>query len=167
MTDENIPVVNHEQLKLDIAINDANLDGCMIAQPSLYLEYARLYIQAQQKADIAKLKTEITNSQLDAVVRKQLLDEGLKLTEGAVAAMIARDPKHVRAEGELIRLRSTAAIYKQALEAFMQRRDMLIQLGASAREEMKGQLRTLGDPVDQLNAKKQAAMDRLSAKPAN
>jgi predicted CoA-binding protein len=66
---------------------------------------------------------------------------GSKITEKSVEAEVKLHPEYIKVVVAYNEADAMLDMIKAALEAFKQRRDMLIQLGASQREEMKGELR--------------------------
>lgn len=142
------------QLKEDVSFSDTNLDGAMIEQASLYAHYSAEAVRAERKVNDQKLRIDVVKSKLDQKIRDDAADDGKKLTEKLVEAEIHRKKEYVDAVKELNALKADAEALKHALEAFRQRRDMLIQIGSSRREEMKGQVR-LNDPAEKAAAQKE------------
>lgn len=139
---------NVEQMKKDVAFSDVNLDDAMMNQASLYAYYATLAAQAQRTVDRLKIQVDIVESKTHDRITSELRDAGEKVVETAVAKMIQRDPDFVTAQVKLADAKMDAFVAKEALEAFKQRRDMLVQIGVRAREEMKGELRIAAATVE-------------------
>lgn len=132
--------VTPDQLKEDLSINPADLNEAMIKQAALFAHYAVLSSRASRQADHMKQRAEIIQSKVDKELRDAAADEGKKITEAALGKEIVRDPRVVQAQKMVNEARMIAELAKNALEAFKQRRDMLVQIGLMQREEMKGEL---------------------------
>jgi hypothetical protein len=132
--------VTGEQLGEDLTINPANLSEAMVKQASLFAHYAVLASRAQRQLDHMKQRLEILQSKVDKEIRDEAADEGRKITEAGIGKEIARDSRVITATKQVNEARMIADLAKQSLEAFKQRRDMLVQIGLMQREEMKGEL---------------------------
>lgn len=140
---EEFPVrnfVDPDELAADIDLNGVEINSAFIDQTSLCVLYGSKAALASRQSSMLK----ITRDAVIAKVAQQLRDEAVankeKLTEKALEERVTLNKKVLRA-----RHRYTIAVQveeeaKAALEAIRHRRDMLIQLGAQAREESKGGL---------------------------
>jgi hypothetical protein len=133
-------LVNPEELAKDISFSDTDLTTAMIEQPSLFIHYGGLSARAQKQADDIKILLEVTEAKLDKQIRDTAAETGEKITEAAIKQQIARHPRIVQINKALNEARMIQELCKTACEAFRQRRDMLVQIGATAREEMKGEV---------------------------
>lgn len=133
--------VDPEQIAIDVAINPKDLDSGMTSQAGLFARYAWLSAQAQSQYEKLKASFEILESKLDGEHREAL--SGGKVTEAIIRAAIVADPRWGGAQSKLIEARTNASFAKDVLESFKQKRDMLVQLAISDREEMKGTLRVM------------------------
>ncbi|EOB4971311.1 hypothetical protein [Vibrio fluvialis] len=129
-----------EQLRRDLEIRDADLDGCMTEQASLYGYYSILYARAQLEADHAKIQVEIIKAKKSAALRNAKAGRGLKYTEAQIEAETLRSEDFINATHKANLTRMRATILKEGLEAFKQRRDMLVQKGKARLEDLKGEL---------------------------
>lgn len=132
--------VTPEELKEDLSINPTALSEAMVKQAALFSHYAVLSSRASRQYDHLKQRAEIVASKVDKELRDQAADEGKKVTEAALGKELARDRRVVAANKLVNEARMIADLAKNALEAFKQRRDMLVQIGLMQREEMKGEL---------------------------
>lgn len=152
-----------DQFKKDVAFSDVDLTSAMMAQASLYAHYAVISSQCQFAADKAKQREDLLKAVIDKEIRDRVAADGTKITEAAIDKEIDRDSRMVKTRLTTIEARAIAELSKQALFAFSQRRDMLIQLGAAAREEMKGELRTLAREEAASDARSQSVSLRANA----
>lgn len=159
------PYVDPEQLQSDLSFTLEDLDSANMEQASLYAHYAELYVRAQYQYDSTKAAQEIIEAKLDQEIRDLLAaDPKKKITEGVVAAEIKRHPKYLQTVKAVNESRMYMALAKESLEAFKQRRDMLVQVGVQRREEMKGDLliKSKHAELDAMKEKRQALLDKMS-----
>lgn len=123
----------------DVKIDEVNLDPAFRNQASLFAHYARMHSDAMRVAASKKLLRDVTEAQIDKEIRDAAVSATppVKLTEAMIEKEITRHPKMIGACKALIEAEALAELAKNALKAFEQRKDMLVQLGADAREEMK------------------------------
>ncbi|MBE0438112.1 MAG: hypothetical protein IBX56_20215 [Methylomicrobium sp.] len=132
--------VNPEQLKEDVSINMADLTDCFLNQASLFAHYSSMAAKASEQADNLKLVLEVKEAELNAEHRESLLKGGGKVTEQMVTNAVLTDPRYIKVRKMHNEAKGVLEMLKAVPEAFRQRRDMLIQIGTNAREEMKGDL---------------------------
>jgi hypothetical protein len=146
-------IIDIEGFKNDVQI-DENLDKAYKEQAATFAYYATKAFEAQRQAAAKKLMMSITEAKLDRKLREDAIHAAAegeesdaklkagkgKLTEKQIEQAIARDPAYVAAQIAFNDASAVASMCNNALEALRQRRDMIIGLGASAREEMKGAL---------------------------
>lgn len=126
-----------EQFKEDIAVDRNDLLEEFTQHPSLFAFYAEIHSRAMREEAKLKLSLEITEAKLDKAIRDAAVAAGEKVTEKHIANTIVRDAEYVKAAFAYNDARASAELAKSALEAFRQRRDMLIQLGAALRDGLK------------------------------
>lgn len=127
----------------DLKIEETNLNQAFVSQASLYAYYAELYAGALKAEGRAKVMVEITESKTDKAIRDEAVGTGVKLTETMLDRAIARAPEVVKARLAHNDAKAYASLLHGAVKAFEQRRDMLIQMGATDRQAMKGELRSM------------------------
>lgn len=129
-----------EQLRKDLSISDADIDGAMTEQAGLYGYYSSLYAHAQYKADVAENRAKVAKARAYKDVRSRLIAKGAKFSEALLEAEVMLHPDYHDALEMAAKYQMKAELCKQALEALRQRRDMLVQKGKSRLEELKGDL---------------------------
>ena len=129
-----------EQLREDVSINDADLDGCMTTQASLYAHYASLYAKATYDANTFKVRADIAKAKAYKSLRSRFIAKGSKYTEALLEAEVMLHEEYQQALELYNKYRMSEMLCKEALEALKQRRDMLVQKGKSSLEERKGEL---------------------------
>lgn len=133
--------INPEVLKRDMAFSTSNLSEAFSQQASLFSYYAEKHAQAERQESRIKMTLDMREAQADRRIRKEAKAEGEKFTEPQIAKLVLLDPTVAKLNRDYIDAKQISAICKAAVEGFRHRRDMLIQLGADAREEKKGTLR--------------------------
>ena len=151
-----------EQLRKDLQIRDADIDGCMTEQASLYGYYSTLYAKAQFEADHAKTYVEILRAKKYAAFRNAKSGRGLKFSEAQLDAEVTRSVEYLEATQKANLAKMRASIIKEGLEAFKQRRDMLVQKGKFRLEDLKGELYLKG--VESDGETRQQRIDRIKGK---
>ncbi|CCG43332.1 hypothetical protein [Magnetospirillum molischianum] len=155
------PLLDAEQLQKDLAFSDHDISAAMMRQASLFAHYAVIAAQAQKRYDTAKLAADIVESRVDKRLRDEYAQAGAKITEAALGKEILRDREYVEAQKKVNDARMIADLAKNALEAFKQRKDMLVQIGVALREEAKGELFLKG-PAAREEAQRDVTRDRAA-----
>lgn len=130
-----------DRLAKDVAIDQNDLSGEFAKHASLYAYYASLARRAEYEADKLGHQEDLVYAKLDTDIRKKAAAENEKLTEAAIKNRILLDSRHQAIVQRKLDAELVANLAKEAAESFKQRRDMLIQMGSDAREEMRGELR--------------------------
>jgi hypothetical protein len=150
------------QARLDSQVNPVDLSGSMMEQAGRYLEYGELAAKAARQVDDVKLLLENTEAAVHRRLKDDAVAAGEKPTVPDLEKAVARHPKVIAMKKALNEARQIEAVGKVVVEAFRQRRDMLVQLGAHEREEMKGELtiRARQDREEQYEATKNSILER-------
>lgn len=140
-----------EKLEKDLKFQPENLNQAYIEQASKFAFWATLAVQAKSKVDKKKLEIEQQDDfikkmlvgKLDPVVRRQLEDNSEKVTEAKVTNGIYVHPEYVAACNKLYKLQEDLwelqlqwNLLSTAKDALVQRKDMIISLGANLRQEL-------------------------------
>lgn len=132
--------VEPDKLKADLAYTPANLTDAFMAQASMFAHYGVLYAQAEKQTNDLELLLEATEATVYRRERDNAIAAGEKPTDAGLRQTVSRDKRVNQLKKALNEARQIEATAKIAVEAFKQRRDMLIQQGLISREEMKGEL---------------------------
>lgn len=132
--------INPVQFKSDVSVNIADLDDAFTRQASLFAHYGMQAARASEQVDNLKLLQEVKEAQLSNEHRESLLAEGGKVTEKMIDSAVLTDPRYIKIRKAYNEAKGVLEMNKASTEAFRQRRDMLIQIGADAREEKKGEI---------------------------
>lgn len=108
-------------------------------QSGLYAYYSSLYAKAEAQYERLCHALERAEAQLDKHVRKARVDAGEKKpTNDEIKAEIIADPRIHGAKLLIVEAREQMTLLRGMCEALKQRCNMLVQLGAVSREELKG-----------------------------
>jgi hypothetical protein len=143
-TDTQEDDLNPEVFQEDLEIDGHNLNNAFMRQASLFAYYAAMHVQAMRKEMRSKLLLEIEEAKVAKSVRDKMIAEGAKTTEKQIEQEVSRTPSYIKAVNTYNEAKANTALAASTVEAFRQRRDMLIQLGANQREELKGETRVVG-----------------------
>jgi len=124
----------------DVKIDMNNLQEEFVNQPIIFAEYGMEYALAESKEKQAKAELEATMADLYLQIRNHKIESGEKFTEGLLDAEIKKHPQYYEATQKYIKAQTNKQVAKVKVEALMQRRDMLLQLGAISRAEMNNML---------------------------
>jgi hypothetical protein len=125
----------------DVQFSDTDLDGAIREQASLFARYSALHAEAAEQASTKKAIYEVIRAKAAKKVREDAATAGTKVTDSLIEQEVTLTGEVLNARLDMIRADSILDLCKNALKAFEQRRDMLIQRGSSIREELKGELR--------------------------
>lgn len=141
--------VDVAQLKKDLAYSPNNLSDAMMTQASMFSHYGVQHALAAQQVDVIKLLLEQSEAAVYQLLRNKAATQGEKLTEVQLEKSVSRHDRVVGMKKALHEAKRVEATAKTAVEAFRHRKDMLIQAGFTAREEMKGELRIMAPVLQQ------------------
>jgi len=125
------------------SISDNDLDKCMIEQNGLRSFYGTEAARAERQAARIKVKFEILEATLYEEHRRLAAEEGEKVTEKALENRVKSDPRWGKGKLMVIDAAGISDINRALVESLRDRKDMLVQLGADRRDEMKGQARVM------------------------
>lgn len=134
-------LVDADQLKRDLSYSVADLSSAMADQASLFVHYGVLAAQAAKQVDSIKLALENAEARIYRLLRDEAAEKAVKLTEAQLEKGVASHQRVIAFKKALNEAKQVEAVAKIAIEAFRQRRDMLIQQGATERQEREGDLR--------------------------
>lgn len=132
------------ELAEELKIDQNDLDNEFSEQPKKYGWWATLHALSQEKVDQLEQALVVTEAEIDHKFRSEgsiteYDEEGgetnIKLTEDGMKRAISRNTDVKALKGQIIDAKKNAAVLKGAKDSFDQRKDMLIQLGASSRKE--------------------------------
>lgn len=132
--------VDAAQLKRDLAINPSEVGNAMLEHASRTIEYGVKLAQAGKQADTVKMLLEAVEAKVDKSIRNTHAAAGAKVTESAIEKEMRLHPKVIAYRKLLNEARQIETLAKSAVDAFRQRKDMLVSFGMLQREEMRGEV---------------------------
>ena len=132
-----------EKFVRDTRISEVDLDKAFFEQSSLRAYYGALAAEYESFANRLETVVEAKEAVIARQIRAQALNENKKLSEKMVEELVRSDPKWIKMKNAVYEAQAQATIAKAFVQSLIDRRDMLIQLGADRRDESKGQLRML------------------------
>jgi hypothetical protein len=161
-----IRVVNYfddPQVKTDIGYSLVDISGAQASQAQLFVHYGQLSAKAARQADNVKLLLDNTEAAVYRSLRDQMVKNGEKFTETLLDKMVTRHERVIAVKRALNEAKQIEAVGKIVVEGFRQRKDMLVQHGATEREEMKGELVTKlrSSREEDLNSLKDGYLNRV------
>lgn len=130
-----------EQMLYDVQFTAERINEAYINQSSLFCYYAEQSRLASKKADNFKLRIDTVEAELDKELRDEAALTKIKITEKAIEQAIARSERYMKAVMAYNDAKASAQMLRDVLEAFKQRRDMLVQVGLTMRDEQKASMR--------------------------
>ena len=129
--DETFP----NNMREHLAIRNQPINEAFMDHADLFAWYATAYELAldhelRLKADLKRMYARV-----DAKTRQDAKMANVKMTEKMVENTVITDPTYRAVEDDYLDAQRNAGLLKAARDAMLQRRDMLIQLGATYRAE--------------------------------
>lgn len=118
-------------------IDPINLNESFVRLPGDMAYAGALYRDSVQAYLTAKRDFQVKEAEIRLVTRARLKGEGSRVTESTVEATVLTNPAWSSAKQTYIEAEAEMTGAKLRVEAIKAKRDMLIQMGAQYREEMK------------------------------
>lgn len=135
--------INVEKFIEDTRITEIDLDNCFQQQSSLRAYYGTVGAQYEAQANKLKAAFEYHEACLFKEYRDKFAEDGIKTTEKALENAVKMDKRWLSAKKQYIDAQCESDIAKALVASLIDRKDMLIQIGADRRDESKGQLRMM------------------------
>ena len=152
------------QFKKDVSYSTADLNSAMADQASLFAHYGEIAARAAKQVDDCELLLDAAEAKIYRIIRDNYAKSGEKVTEAMLAKEVSVHPQVVQFKRALNAAKQIEATAKTYAEAFRHRKDMLVQQGSTAREEMKGSVytaaRNLQDEIAE--NQRQATLDKMN-----
>lgn len=130
-------------LRDDLKINEDDLIKEFTRQPSMYAYYRALLAESEDRRDKKVKVVEMRRAEVSMQLRQgklniiDTMNKPMKLTEGGIEAYIENDTICKTQRQDLEAAEYICKRLKVLVDASLQRKDMLIQLGLFRREEIK------------------------------
>ena len=138
-------------LMTELKYSPENINDAFVDQPAKFAYWATL--AAQAKALVQEKTLEVEHQEdymkktlygkLDSQIREELEQNNKKSTEARITGLIVSNPEYLgeldelhRLQEQLLKLQHKYSLLSIAKEAFIQRKDMIISLGANLRQDV-------------------------------
>ena len=142
-------IIDAKEFANVVKLTEVGLSVAMMTQAGHKSYYGMMAAQAEQQHAKAKLQFEIAEARLYEFHRSALVAKGEKATEKQVEAAVRMDAQYMVAKNRVIEAEGIANIAKSCVLALNDKRDMIIQIGADRREELKGSPKAITKPVSE------------------
>ena len=136
-------IINPKDIQLDTSIDADNLNEEFVTISGKFAYYSTRQAMSAKQELRAKQNLELVFAMCDRQIRDDAEASKTKMTETAVKNAVLMDEKYQEAQASYNDAVLINQLAKGAVEAMRAKREALIQLGATHREEMKGTLRSL------------------------
>lgn len=133
--------IDAEVIQKDTSLEGVVVNDAFVNQSGLVSYYGSIAAKAMAQTAKTKLTRDAILARVSQTYRDEAAAEGKKITEKALEELVSKDTTAIRIRKAYIEAQAIEDECKAALEAIKHRRDMLIQIGANQREEMKGDAR--------------------------
>lgn len=129
-----------KRIEKDLVVRVEKIDEEIVSQGALVFWYGTKMVEAMNEAELAKLEVD----RIYAVKREQYrkLENGDKMTEGRLNALVEKDEDYIKIRKEYIEKNTKAVFWKIVYEGIKQKKDLL---------EMIVQLRIVSRDIDTRN----------------
>lgn len=124
-------------LKKELSITRDNIDIQMMQQPAKFAWYATLYAYAKGKYATQERYLKVLRAKLYRKYKKEGIKGYAKITDGLIYATIDTNKKYQASEKELLDTKLQVDLLKAAVDAFIQRKELMQSIGSNLREERK------------------------------
>lgn len=155
--------IDPDKLAADVKLNETDLNDAFLTQAGLAAYYGVLAARAAGQLIAIKVVRDTKEAEVASEIRARAADKGAKVTEASIREELDQDPRVIAVNKAYALATQIDGETKAAVDAIRQRRDMLIQLGASSREEAKGAVR-LNVSTDTVSDRAAELKSRLAKK---
>jgi hypothetical protein len=129
---------DEEQALKDVRTYNPDLQIDFLRQSGLFAHYGNLLAKAEAQHDKLCHALERSEAKLFRATKAEALAAGKKMTDSEAKSIVESHDQIYGGKLLIVEAREQVMQLKAMVEAFKQRKDMLMQLGMTAREELKG-----------------------------
>jgi hypothetical protein len=119
-----------EDLREGLVIDPNNLDEMLMGHPMLFWAVSEQYVLAASIRDEAKEAIDVIDAEMNADIRKEIEDDGEKVTEKLVASYVLVNPLHQTAVQKHRDAKTEADLWHALKESFSSRNYMLREMAS-------------------------------------
>lgn len=138
----------------ELAIDEQDIKSCYIDQAGKFAWYAVVHAAAMRRVDSLKMRSDVLRAEVDVAkakandrLKKEMTEANEKKkppSQSAIDAVVDSAKEVVEARAAVAKVRNSLVearyeqeVVKATKDAFVHRRDMLIQMGADVRQEQR------------------------------
>ncbi len=125
----------------DIELNEVQINEAVKRQASLFAYYAEQALNEERVLKKLQLSNKVFVSALERQFRDQAHAKNQKLTERQLDAMLYGNDAYVRQISDIIECQTRVDQLYIMVDAFKQKKDMIVTLATNVRKEMENGLR--------------------------
>ncbi len=129
------PIDLKKKYQEEIKISKETIDDDLMKQAGLYAFYAVMAELAEEAYGDAKLELELCEATTDDYIRFELIKKGEKVTDKKLEKLVAVNKNRIESAKNKIQAKKNWGILKALAKAFEQRKETVIALGHSCRQE--------------------------------
>ena len=136
--------IDGEKLKSDMAYSLTNLNDAILKQHSMASHYGDLYALAQHQVNDLKTTLEVAEAKVYRNERDAAIKKGEKAPSDAyLKVLVSAHDTIVAIKRAINEAKQVSSMASGAVEAWHQRKDMLVQLSVGERTDKQGELRIM------------------------
>lgn len=124
----------------DTEIHEVDLNSEYCKQAVLYAKYATAYERAVRRSGRVKVELEQLCIQIDVKARQEAKINDVKMTERMVENTVKGSTDYLSKHDELLQAQWITGLLKSACNAMIHKKEMLVQLGYTQRQERASEL---------------------------
>ena len=120
-----------------LALEESNIEAALIRHTSIYAFFSSVLTHAKRVKDLKSITLETSEATVMNSKREAALQAGEKITQGALNTYILMVPELVELREEVVDADTKYNLSKNIVSALDHQKDLLVQLSANKRAEMK------------------------------
>lgn len=133
--------VDLEAFRTDVKLDGSDLNDNFLTQAGMMSYYGTLAARASGQAGRFKVYRDAVEAKIATAHRQAATKADQKITEAIITERVNKDPRVVEIREAYERAKEVEAELKAMAEGIRHRKDMIVQLGVSEREDAKGTAR--------------------------
>lgn len=120
-----------------IKIDPSQIQNNLLEHAANFAWFAVLHSKAQSKRERLKFELKVLEAELDKNIRAQAYELGKKITEKEIEMKIMSNPSYKEKMSDFLTAREEEDLLDAIVQAFIQRKDMLVSFVSLQKEELK------------------------------
>lgn len=143
---ESVDLIFPESMLVDLSlyqianIDKANLEDELVYQSKIYMLFVTILAHVTEKSARADAELKRLDSRLSFQYEKQLKESGDRVSDKKIEKLVEGDPEYIEKGDEQMSCKNLVKTFTNIVTGLDNKRDMLLQLSAKRRAEMKGDM---------------------------